>query len=240
MIAGRNPFAQPTSTETLAAILDEDLPGCDTPLTSRRCSIISSIAASRRTRAAFSIRARPCLSATRDRPRSGPRSPRASARFGERSSHSGGRGNRARGTSVPQRPAELRYRQGNRHAGVTTLAILPLVNTTASGPRLSRRRHHGERDQSAVRIARPPRDGAADGVRVQRSGGGSARRREAVGGRDARDGKLGLRGETLHIQADLIDTRSGAQIWGRTFDAPRQQISALADASPPTSRGSWS
>ena len=41
-------------------------------------------------------------------------------------------------------------------------------------------------------------------------------------------GKLGLRGETLHIQADLIDTRSGAQIWGGTFYAPRQQISALA------------
>ncbi|HEY0590168.1 MAG TPA: tetratricopeptide repeat protein, partial [Thermoanaerobaculia bacterium] len=40
-------------------------------------------------------------------------------------------------------------------------------------------------------------------------------------------GKVAARGETLQVQADLIDTRSGTQIWGGSFDAARKERASL-------------
>ncbi|HEU5161897.1 MAG TPA: protein kinase [Thermoanaerobaculia bacterium] len=117
---------------------------------------------------------------------------------------------------------------GSATQGATTLAILPLVNATgdpaldylADGITESLINQLSELPNLRV-TARPTvfqfKGDETDPIQVGKQ--------LAVGA--IATGKVAMRGETLQIQADLIDTSSGAQVWGGTFDSAKSETAAV-------------
>ncbi|MCA1733398.1 MAG: tetratricopeptide repeat protein, partial [Acidobacteria bacterium] len=231
MIGGANPFARASSMETLAAILDEE----PVPLRHAAADVPAAIdhivgrCLEKNPEERFQS-ARDLAYQLRDvageAPAAGPRPARALrpafiAAFATLIVALGA-------VLYLSDPHSLALGGASATQGVTTLAILPLVNSTgdpsldylADGITESLINQLSELPNLRV-TARP----TAFQFKGEQTDPHEVGKRLDVGA--IATGRIGLQGGTLTVQADLIDTRSGAQMWGATFDAAGRKTPSL-------------